>query len=57
MKHVEINGKLVALKVERPKHKPVKMELAGAEGSRVVLSTAKKVIETHRAVIKALANR
>lgn len=41
----------------RPKQKPVKVDLVAADGSCVVLNTAKRVIERHQEVIKALANR
>ncbi len=37
--------------------RPVEMKLTGSEGSRVVLSAAKRVIATHDKVIKALAKR
>lgn len=37
--------------------KPVVMALSDSEKSRVVLNSAKKVIETHAKVIKALASR
>lgn len=37
--------------------KPVPMNLSNKEGSRVVLSAAKRVISTHEKVIKALAKR
>lgn len=40
----------------RPKHKPVKVDLVAADGSCVVLNTAKRVIERHQKVIRALAN-
>jgi len=43
--------------VKRAKTSPAPMNLAGAAGSRIVLNTAKRVIETHKDVIKALANR
>lgn len=43
--------------VNRPKHKPVKVDLVAADGSCVVLNTAKRVIERHHGVIRALANR
>lgn len=36
---------------------PASMSLSGPAGKRVVLATAKRVITTHNAVIKALANR
>lgn len=41
----------------RPKHKPVKVDLVAADGSCLILNTAKRVIDNHREVIKALANR
>ena len=39
------------------KQAPVKMQLSGEEGKRVVFSAAKRVINTHSEVIKALAKR
>ncbi len=39
------------------KHAPVKMQLSGDAGKRVVVSAAKRVINTHSEVIKALAKR
>ncbi|MDY7540242.1 hypothetical protein QN372_10130 [Undibacterium sp. RTI2.1] len=47
----------VVLETVREKQKPVPMNLSNKEGSRVVLSAAKRVISTHSKVIKALANR
>jgi hypothetical protein len=47
----------VKLKQRADKQRPVSMELQGKDGSRVVLSAAKRVISTHAKVIKALANR
>ena len=47
----------VELKARTGTQKPVAMTLSNTEGSRVVLSAAKKVIQTHSKVIKALANR
>lgn len=44
-------------KVPRAKVRPVQMKLDTPEGSRLVLATARRVFETHRDVIKALANR
>lgn len=37
--------------------RPVPMTLSSKEGSRVVLTAAKRVISTHKDVIKALAKR
>jgi hypothetical protein len=37
--------------------RPVDMKLTGKEGSRVVLSAARRVMATHAEVIKALAKR
>ncbi len=37
--------------------RPVAMALSTKEGSRVVLSAAKRVISTHKQVIEALAKR
>ena len=47
----------VTLKPRPGKQRPVSMELQGKDGSRVVLSAAKRVMSTHAKVIKALANR
>ena len=47
----------VTLKAKTEKQKPVPMTLSNKEGSRVVLSAAKRVITTHSKVIKALASR
>jgi hypothetical protein len=47
----------VVLKPRQEKLRPVEMSLASPEGSRVVMSAAKRVIATHEKVIKALANR
>ena len=47
----------VTLKAKTEKQRPVPMTLVGPEGSRVVLSAAKRVIATHAKVIKALAQR
>lgn len=45
--NVKRQGKLV----------PAPMSLSGASGKRIVVSTAKRVIKEHSAVIKALAKR
>jgi hypothetical protein len=47
----------IALKERAGPVRPVKMRLTGSEGTRVVLSAAKRVIATHEKVIKALATR
>lgn len=47
----------IELKVKESKQRPVPMTLSSKEGSRVVLSAAKRVITTHSKVIKALAKR
>jgi hypothetical protein len=47
----------VTIKVRTSPQRPVEMQLKGSEGSRVVMSAAKRVIATHEKVIKALANR
>ena len=39
------------------KQPPVKMQLSGDAGRRVVASAAKRVINTHSEVIKALAKK
>lgn len=47
----------ITLKTRPGKQRPVPMTLSKEEGSRVVLSAAKRVITTHSHVIKALAKR
>lgn len=47
---------LPATKV-RIKVRPIRRDLSGAEGTHIVLNTARRVMEKHAAVIKALANR
>ena len=47
----------VTLKTKTEKQRPVQMSISDKDGSRVVLSAAKRVISTHGKVIKALANR
>lgn len=47
----------VAIKKRSTPQRPVEMKLTGTEGSRVVISAAKRVIATHDKVIKALAKR
>jgi hypothetical protein len=47
----------VTIKVRTSPQRPVEMQLKCSEGSRVVMSAAKRVIATHEKVIKALANR
>ena len=37
--------------------RPVKMDLSGPEGTRVVLAAARRVMVTHAKVLKALAKR
>ncbi len=37
--------------------RPVKMDLSGPEGTRVVLAAARRVMATHAKVLKALAKR
>jgi hypothetical protein len=47
----------IAIKPRSEPQRPVEMKLTGSEGSRVVLSAAKRVIATHEKVLKALAKR
>jgi hypothetical protein len=47
----------IAIKERSAPVHPVEMNLTGPEGSRVVLSAAKRVLKMHEKVIKALAKR
>lgn len=47
----------VEIKKRTEQVKPVPMDLGSTDGSRVVLGAAKRVISTHKKVIKALAKR
>jgi hypothetical protein len=47
----------IKMKPRSAPQKPASITLTSKEGSRVVRSAAKRVIKTHAAVIKALANR
>nr|WP_181375530.1 hypothetical protein [Polaromonas sp. E3S]AWD71986.1 hypothetical protein pE10SP1_p047 [Polaromonas sp. E10S] len=47
----------LVLKEKREPVRPVKMDLSNKEGSRVVMTAAKRVMTTHAKVIKALASR
>ncbi|WP_186332276.1 hypothetical protein [Bordetella genomosp. 13] len=47
----------IVIKPRTEATRPVDIKLTGKEGSRVVLSAAKRVLVTHEKVIKALANR
>ena len=54
---VKANKYGVAIKTRKAKQRPVPMDLSGEQGTRLVLTTAKRVMATHAKVIKALANR
>ncbi|MDH6186845.1 hypothetical protein H4V98_004293 [Polaromonas sp. CG_23.6] len=45
----------LVIKEKREPVRPVKMDLSGKEGSRVVMAAAQRVMATHASVIKALA--
>jgi hypothetical protein len=47
----------IAIKKRTTPQRPVEMNLTGSEGSRVILSAAKRMLATHEQVIKALAKR
>lgn len=47
----------VSLKPERKKVRPASMDLRSPEGRRVVLAAAKRVMNEHADVIRALATR
>lgn len=47
----------VRLSKRQGKVAPASMSLSGPEGKRVVVNAAKRIIETHGDVIKALAKR
>jgi len=47
----------IVIKPRKTLTRPVEMKLVGEEGTRVVISAAKRVLVTHEKVIKALANR
>lgn len=47
----------VVIKARTAKQRPVPMDLSGEQGTRLVLTTAKRVMATHAKVIKALAHR
>ena len=55
--HTMKNTYGLVLKQKREPVRPVKMDLSGKEGSRVVMAAAKRVMATHAKVIKALASR
>ena len=54
--HTMKNTYGLVLKQKREPVRPVKMDLSGKEGSRVVMAAAKRVMATHAKVIKALAS-
>jgi hypothetical protein len=47
----------IEVKARTSPQRPVKIDLSGKEGSRVVNTAAKRVITTHAHAIKALAKR
>lgn len=47
----------LTLKEKREPVRPVKIDLSGQAGSRVVMAAVKRVMATHAKVIKALALR
>lgn len=47
----------IVIKPRTEKTLPADIKLVGKEGSRVVISAAKRILVTHEKVIKALANR
>lgn len=47
----------IAIKERSEPQRPVDMKLTGSEGTRVVLSAAKRVIAKHEKGIKTLAKR
>ena len=55
--HTMKNTRGLTLKDKREPVRPVKMDLSGQAGSKVVMAAAKRVMATHAMVIKALASR
>ncbi|NHR08655.1 MULTISPECIES: acetyltransferase [Chromobacterium] len=47
----------IALKTRKGPVKPVELDLSGEPGVRIVKTAAKRVIQRHKKVIKALADR
>lgn len=47
----------IVIKRRETAQRPVAIAIGTSEGSRIVQSTARRVIQTHQRVIKALANR
>ncbi|MCD5360591.1 hypothetical protein [Chromobacterium aquaticum] len=47
----------IVLKMRKGPVKPVELDLSGEPGMRIVKTAAKRVIQRHKKVIKALADR